>query len=164
MHRLLLVETSSKKNDKYIETKNLYSDNMQEFHKRFVKFKSVIGDKFLISLIGFDGKIKAQYTKMNIKRIFNKIDKMPLGDMQNKINFSLYSDYHPKKSDKTLGFKNKEKALYTINKIKNKPIDYQKRVIFTMMNRAKYHPNKTKEMDDAIKIFQKWIYKNNVNI
>jgi hypothetical protein len=161
MYRLLLIETPSKKYDKYIETKKLYLDNIKEFHKRFVKFKGVIGDNFLISLIGFDNKIKAQYTKMNIERIFNKIDKMPMGNLQNKINFSLYVDYHPKKSDKTLGFKNKEKAIYTINKIKNKPIDYQKRVIFTMLNRAKYHPNKTKDMDDAIKIFQKWINKNN---
>ncbi len=157
MYRLLLVETPSKKHDKYIETKKVYLDNLKEFHKRFVKFKSIIGNNFLISLIGFDSKIKAQYTKINVERIFNKIDKMPLGNLKNKINFSLYVDYHPKKSDKTLGFKNKEKALYTINKIKNKPLDYQKRVIFTMLNRAKYHPNKTKDMDDAIKIFQKWI-------
>ena len=32
-----------------------------------------------------------------------------------------------------------------------------------MLGRAKNHPNKTKDMDDAIKIFNKWIkdYKNN---
>jgi hypothetical protein len=39
-------------------------------------------------------------------------------------------------------------------------MSYQKRVILTMLNRAKFHPNKTKEMEDAIKIFMKWIEKN----
>ena len=31
-----------------------------------------------------------------------------------KINYSLYANYHPKTSRKGLGYKNKEKALYTI--------------------------------------------------
>ena len=47
-----------------------------------------------------------------------------------------------------------KKALYTINKIKDKDIKYQKNIIITMLNRAKYHPYKTKEMNDAIDIFK----------
>jgi hypothetical protein len=84
MYRLLLVETPSKKHDKYIETKNLYLENIRGFHERFVKIKSKESEKFLISLIGFDGETKATYTKMNVERIFNKIDKMPMGNLRNK--------------------------------------------------------------------------------
>ena len=58
-----------------------------------------------------------------------------------------------------MGFKNKEKALYTIKTIKNRPIKYQVNVIATMLGRAKNHPNKTVDMEDAIKIFSDWIKK-----
>jgi hypothetical protein len=75
----------------------------------------------------------------------------------NNSNLSLYSDYNKSTSNKTLGFKNKEKAIYTINAIKNKSIKYQISVINTMLGRAKNHPHKTKEMDEAIKVFNKWI-------
>ena len=61
------------------------------------------------------------------------------------------------------GFKNKEKALYTVNTIKNRPIKYQVNVIATMLGRAKKHPHRTQEMKDAIKVFSKWMsnYKKN---
>ena len=52
------------------------------------------------------------------------------------------------------------KTYNWIEKIKDKPIKYQKSVVNTMFYRAKYHPHQTKEMKEAIKIFQKWI-KNN---
>jgi hypothetical protein len=69
----------------------------------------------------------------------------------------LYNDLHPTKSLKNTGFKNKEVALRTINLVKKRSLRYQFDVINTMCNRAKYHPNKTKDMDDAIKIFSKWL-------
>lgn len=69
----------------------------------------------------------------------------------------LYNDLHPTKSLKNTGFKNKEVALRTIELVKKRSIRYQFDVINTMCNRAKYHPNKTKDMDDAIKIFSIWL-------
>lgn len=77
-----------------------------------------------------------------------------------KINYSLYADYHPETSRKSLGYKNKEVAIQTIKKIKKQPLKYQKAVINTMKNRAKYHKYKTKEMTEAIKVFDKWLDKN----
>ena len=56
-----------------------------------------------------------------------------------------------------MGFKNKDKAIYTINKIKNRTIKYQVNVIATMLGRAKNHPHKTKDMHKAIKEFEKWM-------
>ena len=73
------------------------------------------------------------------------------------MNKSLYEDKHPKKSLKGTGYANKEKALYTINLIKIYDLNYQKQVIITMYNRAKYHRYQTQGMLDAIKIYKKWL-------
>ena len=160
--RILLLSTDSYKNKEYILSKNIYKKNIIEFHKRYVKIithKSKNNKDFNIKLIGFDGKIKHQYKKLNVKKILKDIEKMPMGHIRNE-KLSLYEDYKPKTTIKNLGFKNKEKALYTIEKIKNKDLTYQKSVINTMYNRAKYHPNRTKDMEKAMKVFKVWINKN----
>jgi hypothetical protein len=76
-----------------------------------------------------------------------------------KNNISLYEDKHPKTSTKGTGFKNKEKAIETLRIIKDRDIIYQKQVVNTMYNRAKYHPHQTSEMKDAMKIFKDWLNK-----
>ena len=56
-----------------------------------------------------------------------------------------------------LGYASKEKALYTIKTIKNREIKYQVSVIATMYGRAKNHKHRTKGMEEAMKIFKKWL-------
>jgi hypothetical protein len=75
----------------------------------------------------------------------------------------LYNDLHPKKSLKNTGFKNKKIALETIKLVSERSIRYQFDVINTMYNRAKYHPNRTKDMEQAMEIFFRWLktYKKN---
>jgi hypothetical protein len=68
-----------------------------------------------------------------------------------EINKSLYEDKHPQFSTKGTGYKDKQKALDTLT--------YQKQVVNTMYNRAKYHPNQTKNMKEAMKIFNIWLKK-----
>ena len=77
-----------------------------------------------------------------------------------KNNTTLYSDDHPETSTKGTGFKDKQKALDTLKIIKNRDINYQKLIVITMYNRAKYHPHQTKEMREAMKVFEKWLQKN----
>jgi hypothetical protein len=72
----------------------------------------------------------------------------------------LYKNNHPKTNIKNTGFKDVATVRKTLNKIKKRSIVYQKSVINTMYNRAKYHPYQTKEMRDAMKIFKKWLLKN----
>ena len=79
---------------------------------------------------------------------------------KDKINKSLYEDNHPKSSTKGTGFKDKQKALDTLEIIKNKDLTYQKQVVNTMYNRAKYHPYQTDNMKEAMKIFSIWLKKN----
>ena len=160
--RLLVIHTDNYQNEKYKLNKQIYQDNIKEFHKRYVKLlvNRNKNNKFKIQLIGFDGSTSFDFNKIYPKKIFDIIDKMPMNDYKPKTNLSLYSDYDPKNTITGLGFKNKEKALYTINKIKNQPIKYQKSVVSTMIGRAKNHPHKNKDMEQAIKIFEDWLKKN----
>ena len=159
--RILLVSTTSYNDRIYLEAKKIYQDKIKDFHKRYVKLVSKINKKkkSSINLIGFDGKSKKIMDKLNYKIVFKIIDKMPLSKKSKPINLSLYSDYNPKTTTQGLGFKNKEKALYTIKTIKNRSIKYQVNVIATMLGRAKNHPNKTEDMEGAIKIFSDWMKK-----
>jgi len=76
-----------------------------------------------------------------------------------KVNTSLYEDKHPKTSTKGTGFKDKQKALDTLKIIKDRDLVYQKQVVNTMYNRAKYHPNQTKTMKEAMEVFNEWLEK-----
>ena len=161
-YRILLIETPNYTNDNYKNAKNIYEENIKEFHKRHVKLISFRRKEinFNIKLIGFDNKIKKEFNKINLNSIFKLIDDMPMSKKASPKNLSLFSDYNKETTVPGLGFKDKEKALYTIEKIKDKPLKYQKSVISTMLGRAKNHPHQTKGMLDAIKIFEKWLKDN----
>ena len=73
------------------------------------------------------------------------------------INLSLFSDYNPKTTTPGLGFKDKQKALYTLKVIKKRNLKYQVNVVATMLGRAKKHPNQTQGMRGAITVFNKWM-------
>ena len=170
--RLLVLNTPNYTNLEYKNSKYVYQKYIKEFHKRFIKLVTRLDKEknFSISLIGFDGNEKTQLDKIKLKKIFFLVDNMPMNKMiKDKsfkpLNLSLFSDYKPKTTLHGLGFKNREKALYTVKAIKKRSIKYQINVIATMLGRAKNHPNKTKDMDDAIKIFNKWMknYKKSKN-
>ena len=74
-----------------------------------------------------------------------------------KVNKSLYEDKHPQTSTKGTGFKNKQKALDTLIIIKDRDIKYQKQIVNTMYNRAKYHPHQTNDMKEAMKVYKVWL-------
>jgi len=154
-YRVLLLYTNNYINKDYKKIKELYEKNIKEFHKRNIKLISNLNkdNSVEINLFGLDGKLKFKAKNLNVKKIFKLVDNMPLEKVKNKL--SLYSDYNPKTTIPGLGFKDKEKAIYTVNKIKSKSITYQKSVLNTMINRAKFHPHKNKNMEDAIKIFKK---------
>ena len=165
--RILLIKTPNYKHPQYIKTKYLYQKEIKKFHKRVIKLISKITkNQFSIDLIGFDGAKKETFQSLECRKLFKIVDKMPMSQQVNPINLSLFSDYNPKTTTQGLGFKDKNKAIYTIKAIKNRELRYQVNVIATMLGRAKKHPNKTKGMDDAIKIFNSWMkdYKKNKKI
>ena len=162
--RILLLNTTCYRDSNYKRSKKLYQEYIKEFHKRHVKLISnrKKGLKFSIKLIGYDGTLKEEFDTLIPGEIFELIDSMPMskklksGKIQ-PLNLSLYSDYKPETTLKGLGFKDKKKAIYTLNAIKGRDTKYQVNVVSTMLGRAKKHPNKTPEMDDAIQVFEKWL-------
>lgn len=161
-NRILCFITPSYKDQRYLEAKKIYQKNLYEMHKRFLKLKSVVDPTktFSITLIGFDGTCKKRYRKLNVTKLFSDIEKMPMGYLRKnvkKTNLSLYANYKPKTTLQGTGFKDSDVAKHTLKLIKDRDLSYQKRVVQTMLNRAKYHPHQTKGMKEAISIFQKWL-------
>tara|TARA_Y100000992_G_scaffold48726_1_gene28487 strand:- start:2369 stop:2905 length:537 start_codon:yes stop_codon:yes gene_type:complete len=160
--RILLIKTPSYKDTEYLRTKRIYQKEIKRFHKRTIKLITTLVKKdFSIILIDLDGKKKMTLKTLNVKRLFKILDKSKLSkNLLNKkklINLSLFSDYNPKTTTFGLGFKDKSKAIYTLKKIKNRNQKYQVNVVSTMLGRAKKHPSQTKEMREAILVFNKWM-------
>ena len=170
--RILLINTSCYRDTNYKRSKELYQEYIKDFHKRHVKLVSNRKKrlKFSIELIGYDGTLKKKYNTLVAKDIFELIDSMPASKSLKSskiqpLNLSLYSDYNPKTTLKGLGFKSKEKAIYTLDAIKGRNTKYQVNVVSTMLGRAKKHPSRTSDMEDAIIVFEKWLsdYKTSKN-
>ena len=143
--RILLIKTPNYKHPQYIKTKYLYQKEIKKFHKRVIKLISKITkNQFSIDLIGFDGAKKETFKSLECRKLFKIVDKMPMSQQVNPINLSLFSDYNPKTTTQGLGFKDKNKAIYTIKAIKNRELRYQVNVIATMLGRAKNIPTKQK--------------------
>ena len=167
---MLVLNTPNYSHSEYKRSKDLYQKYIKGYHKRYIKLITKLdkSKKFKIILIDFNGRKKNELDKLYTKKIFEIFDKMPMNKFIKDKNFkplnlSLFSDYKPETTLKGLGFKDKAKALFTISAIKKKPIKYQVNVIATMLGRAKNHPNKTKDMNDAIVVFNKWIENYKIN-
>ena len=78
---------------------------------------------------------------------------------------TLYSDNNPNTTIKGFGYKDKKTAIATIKKIEKTKFNklYKWQVINTMYNRAKYHKHRTKDMEEAMKVFKKWLDNNKRN-
>ena len=159
---------------------------------KYINVKNNNTPIFYVNLIGFDGNIKYSFTNINkdtFPIIFKKIDDMPMGYLRpsrtlknnnSKLDknyylgkqtftkteklkgLSLYSDYNPKTTLKGTGFKDAKTAKETLNLISDRDLTYQKQVVNTMYNRAKFHPYQTVQMREAMKVFKNWLsqYKN----
>ena len=134
--RVLLINTPSYKEKKYLNSKKIYQKYIKKFHKNYIKFITKINKKgFFVEFIEFDGSVKKKFKNVNIRDLLILLKKLKKPKTSNLINLSLYSDYNPKTTTPGLGFKNKDKAIYTINKIKNRPMRYQVNVINSIKQR-----------------------------
>jgi hypothetical protein len=154
-YNLILLITNGTNNKFFLDFINKYP--IKEMESYGIKLKKYISRTIDFQIIIFNKSNEIYKTNKYIEphklldKIKNKLD---------KFNLSLYADYHPKTSKKGLGYKNKQIALDTIDKIKKENLTYQKQVINTLFNRAKYHPNQTNDMKEAMKIFKKWLKEN----
>jgi hypothetical protein len=73
---------------------------------------------------------------------------------------NLYSPNKPGAKPRTkTGFANATTARKTLKNISRMNKTYQKQVVITMYNRAKYHPHRTKSMKDAMRVYSQWMKK-----
>lgn len=154
-YNLILLITNDTNNKNYQKFLDKYP--LKEMESFGIKLKKYISStiKFKINVFNKENKIYELDKYIEPSNLLNKIK-----SKLDKFNLSLYSDYHPKTSKKGLGYKNKKIALETLDLIKKDNITYQKQVINTLYNRAKYHPNQTEDMKEAMKIFKKWLKEN----
>ena len=80
------------------------------------------------------------------------------------MNLKLYSPNRIGKPRTSTGFATPEKAKQTLKNISKYNKTYQKQVVITMYNRAKYHPHRTKSMENAMQIYADWMKKNNIKL
>jgi hypothetical protein len=74
-----------------------------------------------------------------------------------KKSMELYTNKHPETTIHGTGFKDKESTKKTFKILKKYSLKKQYLVIHTLYYRAKYHPHQTKEMREAMKIYNKWL-------
>jgi hypothetical protein len=72
---------------------------------------------------------------------------------QSEINYSLYSDDNPKTTTPGLGFKHKNIATQSIAILKKLPKKQQTKIANLMIQRAKHHPHRNRDMEDAIQVY-----------
>ena len=148
-----------KKKDKFLIKYDEYKDILKNLNvKLTIKCNNKRSELFSISLYGYDGKIKYVTNKINsIPTIIKIIDSMPLAKIEKIKSIELYTDAHSKTTIKGTGYKDKKTALKTLKLVKNKPLKYQFLIINVLYQRAKYHKNQTKNMIEAMNIFEKWL-------
>ena len=160
---LLILKPSNYKNHpeykKYIqESKTTFAIQSQKTRniRRLQKYHKQSHSKLITQLYGLDGTLKKQWNYWPTWNKINKlVDTMPI--RKQEINYSLYSDDHPNTTTKGIGFKNKEVAQSSIAILSKLPTKKQTQIGNVMIQRAKYHPHKTKDMEQAIKIYQSFL-------
>jgi len=76
----------------------------------------------------------------------------------------LYSPNRIGKPRTSTGFATAQKAKQTLKNISKYNKTYQKQVVITMYNRAKYHPHRTESMQNAMKIYSNWMKANQIKL
>jgi hypothetical protein len=151
-----IIICSNHKEFDYFKKKKNKTINIKNFKERNILVKTKKCNEFELIISDDNNKIIKLY---NYVPLFKELYKyFPLIKKTN-INYSLYSNDNPDKSEK-VSFKNEEEAIKSIEKIKKKSYTYQVKVILTLYNRAKYHPHQTSDMRKAMLIFSKWLIKN----
>ena len=149
-----------KKNNFLLKYKKYKSDLTKRNVFLIIKKNNSRSQLFNVSLYCYDSKLKYVSNKITcIPHIIKLIDNMPYGKIEKIKSIELYTNAHPKSTIKGTGYKNKKIALNTLKLIKNKPLKKQFLIINVLYQRAKYHKNQTKDMIQAMNIFEKWLKK-----
>lgn len=98
-------------------------------------------------------------SKKSIKKSKKKSKKKTKKKTKKSSNKSLYSNGKNKPRIKS-GYGSADVAKQTLKNIKGKSKSYQKQIVNTMYNRAKYHKYQTSGMKKAMKVYKNWLSNN----
>lgn len=79
-NRILVIYTPSLNNSSYIEAVNEYFKYKNLFDNKKVLLFYKLRDTFKIYLYGLDGELKHKYNKMDVDKIINDINAMPMAN------------------------------------------------------------------------------------
>jgi hypothetical protein len=74
-----------------------------------------------------------------------------------KVGYRLYNDNPKGRSKVKAGYGTKQRAQQTLKRLRGKPKAYQRQVATTMFYRAKHHKYRTKQMEEAMKVYNKYV-------
>jgi hypothetical protein len=74
-----------------------------------------------------------------------------------KVGYQLYNDNPKGRSKVKAGYGTAERARQTIKRLKGKPKAYKRQVASTMYYRAKHHKYRTKQMEEAMKVYNAYL-------
>ncbi len=156
-----LIEKLSIGGQLYIDIQNneISKDELATIQTNLNKKNNV--DLELLDYNTFISKDNFYINKGSVKedKILIITKKQKGGDM------NLYSPNRLGKKPRVVtGFANSKIAKKTLKNIKKYDMNYQKQVVITMYNRAKFHPNRTKLMENAMKVFSDWMKTHNIKV
>ena len=76
-----------------------------------------------------------------------------------KVGYQLYNNSPKGKSQVKAQYGTAERAKQTLKRLKGKPKAYQRQVATTMYYRAKHHKYRTKNMEEAMKVYNQYLKK-----
>lgn len=76
-----------------------------------------------------------------------------------KVGYQLYNNSPKGKSKVKAQYGTAERAKQTLKRLKGKPKAYQRQVATTMYYRAKHHKYRTKNMEEAMKVYNQYLKK-----
>jgi hypothetical protein len=74
-----------------------------------------------------------------------------------KVGYRLFNNSPKGKSKVKAQYGTKERAQQTLKRLKGRPQAYQRQVATTMFYRAKYHKYRTKQMEEAMKVYNNYL-------
>jgi hypothetical protein len=74
-----------------------------------------------------------------------------------KVGYRLFNNSPKGKSKVKAQYGTKERAYQTLKRLRGRPEAYQRQVVTTMYYRAKYHKYRTKQMEEAMKVYNNYL-------
>lgn len=159
-YKLLILNNNS---PDYNEFKQIYENNKREFDNNGTKMLSRnLKSNTNVVIVDRNNKVQYESRHFDLDKILDILHDLSVNDNKKLKRLSLYSNYNNNiETHSKFGYKDRQTALDTLRELNNYDYYYQWHIILSMYNRAKYHPHRTPEMEDAMYVYKQWLKDNN---